>query len=117
MNDRSICLSRGDANVKRLAFVSAMLLGVAHASSSWAGEDRPGPRYEAGSTTFCVLDPSRGFDDAGGVTDGQRLIIVEAWYPIEQRAARHHPQATFADYFARDRELMLRTERTLLSRS
>jgi dienelactone hydrolase len=117
MNNRSICLSGGNAMGKRMAFVGVLLLGVAHAGSSWADDDEPGQRFEAGSTTFCVLDPSRGFDDAAGVTDGQRLVIVEAWYPIEPRATRHHPQATFADYFARDRELMLRTERTLLSRS
>ena len=62
---------------------------------SWAGSH--GPRFAAGSTTFCVTDPSRGFDDAAGVTDGERLILVEAWYPTEPHAAEQHPPATFAD--------------------
>jgi hypothetical protein len=93
-------------------------LVVLHATASRAGEMAPRPvRFAAGSTTLCVVDAARGFDEAGGVVDGQRVILVEAWYPIDQRATRHHPLVTFADYFAGDRELMLRTERNLLSRS
>jgi len=101
--------------VPSLSFALALAAAGLVATPSWAGSH--GPRFAAGSTTFCVTDSSRGFDDAAGLTDGERLILVEAWYPIEPRAAEHHPQATFADYFAGDRELLLRTERNLLTRS
>jgi len=99
------------------AFAAALSLGTLLPSTSRAGDESASPRYAAGTTSYCVVDTTRGFDVAGGVSDGQRLVLVQAWYPIERRAARRFPLQTFADYFAGDRELMLRTERTLLTRS
>jgi dienelactone hydrolase len=118
--NRSSKYSRGVGEVRRRALQAGLIAGlvVLHATPSRAEAIAPRPvRFAAGSTTLCVVDAARGFDEAGGVVDGQRLIVVEAWYPIDQRATRHHPLVTFADYFAADRELMLRTERNLLSRS
>ncbi len=73
--------------------------------------------FEAGSTTYCVVDPSRGFDETAGIMDGQRLLIVEAWYPVDREHATDPAAvpATFGDYFANDPELLLRTERALLT--
>jgi dienelactone hydrolase len=74
------------------------------------------PQYAAGSATFCVRDASRGFDPTGGIVDGERLILVEAWYPVDLAVASD-PSAhrtTFGDYFHGDPELLLRTERALL---
>ncbi|HTV22581.1 MAG TPA: hypothetical protein VMG12_28025 [Polyangiaceae bacterium] len=74
------------------------------------------PLYAAGSATFCVRDATRGFDPTGGMADGERLIIVEAWYPVEASFAAGSSArlATFGDYFDNDPELLLRTERALL---
>ncbi|HTV22457.1 MAG TPA: hypothetical protein VMG12_27400, partial [Polyangiaceae bacterium] len=98
MNDRSI---RHDSPRPRLrpgarrgsASVAAALLGTCVASTSHAGDRHSGehsgePRYAAGTTAYCVVDDSRGFDVAGGVSDGQRIVLVQAWYPTERRAAR-----------------------------
>jgi dienelactone hydrolase len=73
-------------------------------------------QYAAGSATFCVRDSSRGFNPTGNINDGERLILVEAWYPTDA-AISTAPGATlarFGDYFADDPELLLRTERALL---
>lgn len=78
---------------------------------------RPSPRYQAGSTTFCVVDPKRGFDEAGGVSDGRRVLVVEAWYPIEPSVAERRPLGKYGDYFGGDRELLERTQRALLRRN
>lgn len=78
---------------------------------------RPAPRYQAGSTTFCVVDNERGFDEAGGIYGGRRLLVVEAWYPIDPAVAERQPLSKYGDYFAGDRELLERTQRALLRRS
>jgi dienelactone hydrolase len=78
---------------------------------------RPAHRYEAGSTTFCVVDNKRGFDEAGGVSGGRRVIVVEAWYPIDPAVAERQPLGKYGDYFGGDRELLERTQRTLMQRS
>jgi hypothetical protein len=50
------------------------------------------------------------------VTDGQRLLLVEAWYPVEAAAVEGAARRTrFGDYFAGDPELLVRTERALLT--
>ncbi|HWO14881.1 MAG TPA: hypothetical protein VNN80_35500 [Polyangiaceae bacterium] len=74
------------------------------------------PLYAAGSATFCVRDASRGFDPTGGMRDGERLILVEAWYPVDAAIASDPAahRTRFGDYFAGDPELLLRTERALL---
>lgn len=74
------------------------------------------PLYAAGSATFCVRDASRGFDPTAGMQDGERLLLVEAWYPIDAALARDPAahRTRFGDYFAGDPELLLRTERALL---
>lgn len=72
--------------------------------------------FEAGSASFCIVDPNRPWDSAGGFTDGQRVVIVEAWYPVPSGFSRR-PEAkrtTFGDYFAGDPGLLLRTETDLL---
>jgi len=100
--------------------LATLLLGLALvvASRVSAAHERPDQeRYVAGSTSFCVLDASRGFDETGGIPDGQRLILVEAWYPVEPEAAQGQPLSIFGDYFAGDRDLLLRTERALLTTS
>lgn len=103
----------------------ALALVVAAGGFGCSSEDRPiaddieqlaAPLYAAGSATFCVRDPSRGFDPTAGLQDGERLILVEAWYPIDA-ATGADPSAQrtrFGDYFAGDPELLLRTERALL---
>jgi dienelactone hydrolase len=76
-------------------------------------------QYAAGSATFCITDPTRGFDPTAGVVDGERLLIVEAWYPVDTAVASS-PSATrtrFGDYFRGDADLLLRTERALLTNS
>lgn len=78
---------------------------------------RPAPRYQAGSTTFCVVDSKRGFDAAGGLSGGRRLLVVEAWYPIDLAVAERQPLSKYGDYFAGDRALLERTQRALLRRS
>ncbi|MBV9946139.1 MAG: hypothetical protein JOZ69_04755 [Myxococcales bacterium] len=85
-------------------------------SSGAAGPALGDAPFEAGSASFCVVDPSRPWDSAGGFTDGQRVLVVEAWYPAPAGFARS-PQAkrtTFGDYFAGDPALLLRTETQLL---
>jgi dienelactone hydrolase len=82
-----------------------------------AAAARPAPPYQAGSTTFCVVDNKRGFDEAGGVSGGRRLLVVEAWYPIDAAVAERQPLSKYGDYFAGDRELLERTQRALLRRS
>ena len=74
------------------------------------------PLYAAGSSTFCVRDASRGFDPTGGMQDGERLILVEAWYPVDAAIANDASarRTRFGDYFAGDPDLLLRTERALL---
>jgi hypothetical protein len=64
-----------------------------------------------------VRRSSRGPDATAEITDGQRLILVEVWYPADARDAAGHALAAFGDYFARDRDLLLRTERALLTTS
>src|SRR5262245_29903000 len=87
----------------------ALALVVAAGGLGCSSEDRPiaddidqlaEPLYAAGSATFCVRDPSRGFDPTAGLQDGERLILVEAWYPIDaaivsDASAQH---ARFGDY-------------------
>ncbi|HXX68208.1 MAG TPA: hypothetical protein VEK07_13545 [Polyangiaceae bacterium] len=72
--------------------------------------------FEAGSASFCIVDPSRPWDSAGGILDGQRVIIVEAWYPVAPGFGRNPGarRAIFGDYFAGDPGLLLRTETDLL---
>lgn len=105
-----------------IARLGAMLLSsavlVAHASQAPAAEPRrPTARYEAGSTTFCVIDYRRGFDEAGGISEGRRVLVVEAWYPIDPAVAERQPLGKYGDYFGGDRELLERTQRALLRRS
>jgi len=118
----SLAQRRRCARARSFAVGLATALLALAAESSRAAE--PGvaaaptsARYAAGSTTFCVVDPSRGFDEAGGVREGQRLLVVEAWYPVDPQAVTGRAPSQFGDYFAGDRELLLRTERALLSRS
>ena len=100
-----------------LATALALAAGPSRAAEPSAAAAPPSARYAAGSATFCVVDPSRGFDEAGGVREGQRLLVVEAWYPVDPQAVAGRAPSQFGDYFAGDRELLLRTERTLLSGS
>ena len=111
--------------VSRMGVRRVGLALVVAAGGFGCSEDRPiaddieqlaAPLYAAGSATFCVRDPSRGFDPTAGLQDGERLILVEAWYPIDAAtAADPSAQRTrFGDYFAGDPELLLRTERALL---
>jgi dienelactone hydrolase len=89
------------------------------APATSTGSIRSALEYEAGSTTFCLTDEARGFNPTGGIVDGRRLVIVEAWYPTAAATAQD-PEAVrtrFGDYFASDAELLLRTEQNLLERS
>jgi dienelactone hydrolase len=114
-------LSGSNRKVANLALFALALSGC---SSGDTGDEPPealgtalAAQYAAGSATFCITDPSRGFDPTAGVDDGERLLIVEAWYPTES-AISNDPSAIrtrFGDYFAGDPELLLRTERALLT--
>ncbi len=125
MNGKDKRMATSDARAVRRTRACRGLVGAAVAlftltlqQPGWAqGTTSAAPRYVAGSTTFCVVDPSRGFDEAAGITDGQRLLLVEAWYPVEPSAVEQQPKAKFGDYFANDRDLLLRTERALLTTS
>lgn len=92
-------------------------LGTLSRADAAESERRSAPRYQAGSTTFCVVDRRRGFDQAGGVPGGRRVLVVEAWYPIDPAVAERQPLSKYGDYFAGDRELLERTQRALLRRS
>lgn len=74
----------------------------------------PAGSFMAGSKTLCVVDTTRGFDDAAGFTDGSRLIMVEAWYPVSPSDVEGAELATFGDYFAGDVELLVRSERAMM---
>jgi dienelactone hydrolase len=102
------------ARMQALA-LGLLLLGAALSAKAHGSGDEP--RYVAGATTLCVVDSSRGFDETGGISDGKRLILVEAWYPVDAKAAKGKSVAKFGDYFAGDRDLLLRTERALLTTS
>lgn len=126
-------MRRVSSNLVRLNFTAALpligagLLGVATLGCS-SDDDAPATNtgstssaleYEAGNTTFCLTDEDRGFNPTGGIVDGRRLVIVEAWYPTAAATAED-PEAVrtkFGDYFASDADLLLRTEQNLLERS
>lgn len=69
--------------------------------------------YAAGSKTLCVVDSSRGFDDAAGFADGSRLFLLEAWYPVSPSDVEGAQVATFGDYFDGDVDLLVRSERAM----
>jgi hypothetical protein len=98
----------------RGALALAALALVACSSDDGAsgenGDLAQGLIYEAGSSTFCVLDPTRGFDPTAGIRDGQRLLMVEAWYPVNSAIAADPAAkpARFGDYFAGDPALLER---------
>ncbi len=85
---------------------------------STAGANEPGTGaeaiYAAGSKTLCVVDSSRGFDEAAGFTDGSRLLLVEAWYPVSPGDVEDAEPMTFGDYFAGDMDLQVRSERAMM---
>jgi dienelactone hydrolase len=101
-------------------FLSFGVVVTSGCQSDEKGVDATGsvqaPLYAAGSATFCVRDATRGFDPTAGMVDGERLIIVEAWYPVDANVASApgSRRARFGDYFADDAELLLRSERALL---
>jgi dienelactone hydrolase len=99
-----------------LGACSALACSDGDAGNSTATGSLGAPLYAAGSATFCVRDATRGFDPTAGMLDGERLIIVEAWYPIAaQTGSGGGAQRTrFGDYFGNAPELLLRTERALL---
>jgi dienelactone hydrolase len=76
-------------------------------------------QYAAGSATFCVTDSTRGFDPTAGIDDGERLLLVEAWYPVDRTISTSPTAALtrFGDYFDNDPALLMRTERALLQNS
>jgi dienelactone hydrolase len=113
---RELGLQLPHARAGRLCRAAALfvaMIGLTPATAAAGGE----PSFVAGSTTFCVIDPSRGFDEAAGMSDGLRLLIVEAWYPVAPEAVEGQEKARFGDYFANDPDLLQRTERALLTSS
>jgi dienelactone hydrolase len=117
-------LSAGAKRITRAALLlcgSAVPLACSSDNGGSAGElgTVSEAQYSAGSATFCITDPTRGFDPTGGVSEGERLLIVEAWYPVDSAFASSPSAARtrFGDYFAGDAELLLRTERALLQSS
>lgn len=46
------------------------------------------PHFAVGNTTRFIHDPSRGYDEAAGVTAGIRTLITEAWYPADPEAVQ-----------------------------
>jgi pimeloyl-ACP methyl ester carboxylesterase len=123
-------MRRATSNLVRVNFTTSLpLLGATLLTGFTLGcssDDEPMPTetgttssaltYEAGNATFCVKDGERGFNPTAGITEGNRLVIVEAWYPTAAAIAQD-PAAVrtrFGDYFANDRDLLLRTERALL---
>ena len=67
--------------------------------------------YAVGNTTLFIHDPSRGFDEAAGVTAGIRILVAEVWYPVRHGAMGSSPRrALHGDYVFGDRavhELMM----------
>jgi dienelactone hydrolase len=126
-------MRRAFSNLVRVNFAAVMpLIGAAIAGTATLGcssdDDEPAMStgstgsaltYEAGNTTFCLTDEGRGFNPTGGIVDGRRVVIVEAWYPTAAATA-DDPDAVrtrFSDYFANDADLLLRTEQNLLERT
>jgi platelet-activating factor acetylhydrolase isoform II len=126
-------MRRATSNLVRVNFTALLsLLGAGLTGATTLGcssdDDEPAQsvgtttsalEYEAGNTTFCLTDEGRGFNPTGGIADGRRLVIVEAWYPTAAATAQD-PDAVrtrFGDYFASDADLLLRTEQNLLERT
>ena len=47
-----------------------------------AADETATPPYAVGNTTIFIHDPSRGYDEAAGVSAGIRTMITEIWYPV-----------------------------------
>ena len=64
------------------------------------------PRYAVGNTTLFIHDPSRGYDEAAGVSGGIRTLITEVWYPIspEIRNLARAPTGNSANSDAKTKE-------------
>lgn len=114
-------VSRAIHNTRTLLLGSSVLLACSSEDPAPSADIQTlsQAQYAAGSATFCVTDPSRGFDPTAGITEGERLLLVEAWYPIDAAVANGGSvrRTRFSDYFAGDTELLLRTERALLTNS
>ena len=99
---------------------SLLVAGLCSLSAACGSDDnetgtsalKPGG-YMAGSKTLCVVDSSRGFDESAGFTDGSRLILVEAWYPVSPSDVEGDAPMTFGDYFDGDVELLVRSQRAM----
>lgn len=69
------------------AAVMAALIACAPAERADAPSPAAEPPFAVGNTTLFIHDPSRGFDEAAGVTEGIRILITEIWYPVRPGAA------------------------------
>ena len=86
-------LESASSGARRTTRAALLLIGSAVALACSSNEEDPVEelgtaslaQYAAGSATFCITDPTRGFDPTAGVVDGERLLIVEAWYPVDTR--------------------------------
>ena len=65
----------------------AALIACAPAERADAPSPAAEPPFAVGNTTLFIHDPSRGFDEAAGVTEGIRILITEIWYPVRPGAA------------------------------
>ncbi len=66
---------------------AAALFACAPAERADAPSPAAEPPFAVGNTTLFIHDPSRGFDEAAGVTEGIRILIAEIWYPARPDAA------------------------------
>ena len=91
--------------------VLAALFACAPVERSDAPSPPPEPPFAVGNTTLFIHDPSRGFDEAAGVTEGIRILITEVWYPVRRSAVGPSlRRAVHGDYVFGDRavhELMM----------
>ena len=89
----------------------AALFACAPAEQGEAPSPSAEPPFAVGNTTLFIHDPSRGFDEAAGVTEGIRILIAEIWYPARPDAADDSlRRAVHGDYVFGDRavhELMM----------
>ena len=93
------------------AAVMAALIACAPAERADAPSPAAEPPFAVGNTTLFIHDPSRGFDEVAGVTEGLRILIAEIWYPVRADAADGSlRRAVHGDYVFGDRavhELMM----------
>ena len=84
--------------------VLVAVFGCAPVEQGEAPSSAAEPPFAVGNATLFIHDPSRGFDEAAGVTEGLRILITEIWYPVRRSAVdASSRRAVHGDYVFGDR--------------